>query len=126
VTAVSYEPGQQITGGLLYRRLPPDANHYDEEKQRPTRAAFRMSKGADHLSMSLSPEILAGYDAYGLYAIEVERLVAERLTVVYDPSPAEGPHHVAVRGVLTDGVRHRLAQGTRLIKPPIMRGAPNP
>jgi hypothetical protein len=65
-------------------------------------------------------EILEGHDGYGLCELDAAVLIEEGLEVTYDPSDEEGPSHVAVRGKLTDSVRHKLARCARVIKQPII------
>ena len=110
-----YQPGEEITEGTLYRRIPPGkTNYYSEKKQRATSFNFIPDRGEEVLSMHLAdrttPEqIRAAYPRAGLFEIAVDVLRAAGLRVTYEP--AHGADHVWVHGVkaLTDGQRSKLA-----------------
>jgi len=75
VSQQGYEPGQRITTGVIYRRIPNKQNYYDPVERRPTRLAFEPGKGHDHLSMALADwptieEILEDHDGYGLCELD--------------------------------------------------------
>jgi hypothetical protein len=101
-TSAELKPGQEVTEGLLYRRIPNDAAHWVREEQRPTKFNFVPAKAHVHLSMQIggrtTPEkILADYPGFGLLEIEVIAFASRGLRVTYQP--AEGHDHVAVWGL---------------------------
>lgn len=123
-----YTPGQKVTSGLLLRRIFPHPNYYDGSEGRPTRQVFDKKKG-EHLSAAFSDltnpeELLVGHDGFGLCEITVEALIAEGLDVTYEPSEEEGDAHVAIRGALTGGVRHRLSRQSRCVIAPTIQSGP--
>jgi hypothetical protein len=96
------QAGDEITSGVLYRRIPNDHAHWVHEERRPTVYNFVPAKAHDHLSMQLgdiwSPdEILAAYPGFGLLEIGVHAFGARGLRVTYKPDEGEG--HVAIWGL---------------------------
>jgi hypothetical protein len=111
-----YQPGDEITEGTLYHRIPPeDAGKWSFRRRRPTAYAFVLPKEDEHMSMHLAevvrPEdIFAQYPRYGLFEIEVVTLRELGLTARY--APEAGDDHVAVFGLkqATSSVKEKLAK----------------
>jgi hypothetical protein len=121
VSDLPYQPGQTITAGVLYRRIPNYSSLYLYSDRRPTNAAFRVKREDEYLSMSLKDlttvgEMLRGHDGFGLCEIDASDLVRLGLDVTYEPEP-EDRAHVAVRGV-TKSLRGKMALIARVVVEP--------
>ena len=102
-----YQPGQEIHGVLLYRRIPNDHAHWVAEDKRPTGYNFRPGKVQQHLSTQLAEDpagILADNPGFGLLEIAADTFWRFRLRVTYEPEFR--PDHVAVWGL--NGARKDL------------------
>ncbi|MGH7267693.1 MAG: hypothetical protein ACREMB_22985 [Candidatus Rokuibacteriota bacterium] len=100
--------GQRVTEGVLYRFIPNLAVYWEYDRDRPSPRAFRSRPGEkDGVSMYIEghttlERLKALRPSFGIYGIEVERLLQEeRLSVNYDPDGTlpEGRAHVTVIGV---------------------------
>lgn len=100
--------GQRVTDGVLYRFIPNLAVYWEYDRDRPSPRAFRSRPGEkDGVSMYIEghtsvDRLGALRPSFGIYAIDVERLLQEeRLSITYDPDETlpEGHAHVTVAGV---------------------------
>jgi len=135
VAAPPFRAGEEITTGVLYRRIPPLPDYWvdDEDPPRPSGLNFMPDTGEPYVSMELKDpndpdqprKILGSADALpgsGLIEIDVETVREFRLTVTYEP--AYGDLHFGVSGweqmTKKDAVRTRrkLSYRARVIQPP--------
>lgn len=116
-----FTPGQTITAGVLYRRIPNYSSMYVYAENRPASSAFRVKPEDEYLSMALkgqttADDMLQGYAGFGLCEVDVEDLVELKLTVTYEPAQGDTAH-VAVRGV-TKSIRGKIAAVARVVVAP--------
>lgn len=125
MTDAPYRRGQEITDGVVYRRIPNRPTFYDHEQHRPTSQTFRRDAQEPYVSMSLASlctmdEVMAGdeHRDFGLCSLPVSSLIALGLTVTYEPD--YGYAHVGVWNV-TKSKCSMLAHLARVLIPPPIR-----
>jgi hypothetical protein len=137
VAAPPLKSGDEITEGVLYRRIPPIADYWVVDEGRPSSLNFRPDTGEPYVSMDLKdpdePEaqqikrVLATEGAIagsGLVEIDVAVLRELRLKVTYEPE--YGERHFGVAGweqmTTKDAIRARkkLTMRTRVVEKPKM------
>lgn len=118
-------PGEPVREGKLYRRIWPDQSYYRHGKV--TSQVFDRKRD-DNLSMALAelttPDEVAAKaprPGFGVFEIDVQYLLEAGLQVIFDPSEAEGPSHVQVRGNLSGAIRKRLAERARVVLAPVIQ-----
>jgi hypothetical protein len=138
VAAPPLQPGEEITTGVLYRRIPPIKDYWVdyEDPKRPSSLNFSPDTGETYVSMDLKDPLDPDEKAQeartlnhpnarpgsGLFEIDVEVLREFRLRVTYEPE--YGDRHFGVSGwdqmSDKDAVRARkkLARRTRVKKKP--------
>jgi hypothetical protein len=121
VTDLPLTPGQPLTAGVVYRRIPNYSSMYLYAEGRPASSAFRVKSEDDYLSMSMkglttADDMLRGYNGFGLCEVSIEDLVALKLQVTYEPGEGDDAH-VAIRGV-TKSMRGKIAAVARVVIPP--------
>lgn len=128
-----YGPGERLTSGPLYRRIPNKKDYFvfDAQPPRPGGLAFLPDSGEAYVSMSLvemttEEKVLKGHPGYGLCEVLIEQF-PDGVSATYQPEEGEDDH-VAVWGLGRDpadvpkkeGERRRrsLAISARVIRTP--------
>lgn len=131
-----YDQGQQITEGVLYRRIPPWKDYWvTSPTKRPSGMNFIPDTGEKYLSTDLKDPtdgtqvdaLLAAPGAVsgsGVFEIDVAVLTELRLTVHYEPE--WGDRHFGIFGWEQFGsreiekVRRRAAMRSRVVREPVI------
>jgi hypothetical protein len=124
--AAPLDDGQDVTSGVLYRRILPHRDYYKAPPEnRATSLNFLNDRGEDSLSTfraaeTTPSEVLEGHDGFGLLEIGAEILWGLGLRVIYTPRWGKG--HVSVYGFTKqDGqARRNAAIASRVIIPPVL------
>lgn len=118
MTGARYAPGERITAGSLYRRIPNKKDYFvfDANPPRPGGLTFLPDGGEPYTSTSLTemttPEkVLEGHPGYGLCEALIEQLPAG-VTATYEPQDGE-EDHVAVWGLGRDATAGGKNEGER-------------
>ena len=124
----TYQEGDQVTTGGLYRRIYPNRDYYKDN--RATSNNFVPDRGEDDVSLyraaERSPsEVLEGHENFGLLEIEAAVLWAMGKRVIYTPSKG-GKGHVSAYGFTKKDAepRRNAAVASRVLIPPTIPERP--
>lgn len=135
MAAPPQKSGDEITEGVLYRRIPPIPDYWVDDEKRPSSLNFMPDTGEPYVSMDLKDpaepdadqvrRVLTSDGALpgsGLFEIDVAVLREFRLKVTYEPE--YGERHFGVSGweqmSNKDAVRTRkkLSRRARVVEEP--------
>jgi hypothetical protein len=93
--------GDEVTSGVLYRRIYPDPNFFKDGRATslnflPDRRDPSMEVSMYRAAENTPSDVLEGHEGFGLLEIGVENLYALGLRVIYTPQWGKG--HVSVLG----------------------------
>jgi len=124
----AYEPGQEVTRGTVYRRIPNWEGFFDYEEDVPDLAVFTprpQDQGAlsAHLDQNEVLKALASprHAGFGLLRLDIEtmkRETAGRIRVEFDPRGLGSRSHVRIHGCTDDEIRALLANLAEVVHPP--------
>ncbi len=115
-----YKPGQEVTEGLIYRRIPNRGTYYDYDLEMVDVSAFILRpRDRGSLSALLNREEARAslkipvHKGFGLCVLDVAKMKAEtsgQARVEFAPTPgAFGASHVSILGCQDEEVRVILA-----------------
>jgi hypothetical protein len=123
----SYAPGQEVTRGIVYRRIPNREEYFDHDEGLPDLAAFipRPQDGgalSAHLDRDEAEAALtsARHKGFGLCALDIATMkdaTAGRVVVEFFPTP-RSHSHVRIHGCTGDEVRAILIALAEVIREP--------
>jgi hypothetical protein len=97
------QPGDEVTSGVLYRRIYPDKHYFKAAEGRATSLNFLPDRDDPEQAISMfraaettPSEVLEDHDRFGLLELGAETFWALGLRVIYTPQWGKG--HVSVLG----------------------------
>lgn len=122
---VTYEEGDEVHAGVLYRRIYPHRDYFKDG--RATSMNFLPRRGEDDISLYLmaeksASEMLEGHAAFGLLEIDAGVLWGAGRRVIYTPSKG-GKGHVSAYGFTKrdEQARRDAAFASRVVVLPTIR-----